>query len=128
MTINPQIFREYDIRGLTGSDLTEEVVELVGKAFGTYLRGKKKHNCVCVGRDGRLTSPRFSHALIDGITSTGINVIDLGEVPTPVTYYGLFTLPVDGGIMITGSHNPKEYNGLKVAVGNWSTSKKRSAT
>ena len=117
MKISPQIFREYDIRGVADDDLTEEAVEIIGKAYAAYLRGKKKHNCVCVGRDGRLSSRRFSHALIDGITSCGINVIDLGEVPTPLTYFGVFTLPVDGGIMITGSHNPKNFNGLKVGVG-----------
>lgn len=117
MDINPLIFREYDIRGIAGEDLSEEVLERIGKAFTVYLRGKKRHNTVCVGRDGRLTSKSFSRAAIDGITSCGVNVIDLGELPTPLLYFGLFTLPVDGGIMITGSHNPKEYNGLKVAVG-----------
>ena len=117
MDINPQIFREYDIRGIAGADLTEEVVECIGKAFTVYLRGKKKHNTVVVGRDGRLSSKAFAQAAIDGITSCGVNVIDIGEIPTPLTYYALFNLPVDGGIMITGSHNPKEYNGMKVAVG-----------
>ncbi len=117
MEINPQIFREYDIRGICGIDLTDEIVERIGKAFTVYLRGKKRHNSVVVGRDGRLTSKAYAHALIDGITGCGVNVIDIGEVPTPLTYYALFTQPVDGGIMITGSHNPKEYNGMKVAVG-----------
>jgi len=118
MDINPQIFREYDIRGIAGKDLTEAVVERIGKAITVYLRGKKKYNTVCVGRDGRLSSRAFAHAVIDGITSCGVNVIDLGEVPTPLTYFGLFNLKVDGGVMITGSHNPKDYNGMKVAVGN----------
>jgi phosphomannomutase/phosphoglucomutase len=118
MAINPQIFREYDIRGLCGTDLTEDVVETISKAFVAYLRGKKTHNRVVVARDGRLTSKAYSHAIIDGITSCGVDVIDIGEVPTPLCYYTLFTQPVDGGIMITGSHNPKEYNGMKVAVGN----------
>lgn len=118
MEISPQIFREYDIRGIAGDDLTEEVVERVGKALTVRLRGKKKHNCVVVGRDGRLTSKAFAQAAIDGITSCGVNVIDIGEAPTPLVYFGLFTLPVDGGIVITGSHNPKEYNGMKVAIGN----------
>jgi phosphomannomutase/phosphoglucomutase len=81
------------------------------------MKGKTKHRTVVVARDGRLTSKAFSAALIDGITSCGLNVIDIGEVPTPLMYFGLFTLPVDGGIMITASHNPKEYNGLKVAAG-----------
>ena len=117
MIINPQIFREYDIRGIAGEDLTEGVVERIGRAYAAYMRRRKKHNCVCIGRDGRLSSKAFSRALIDGITASGLNVIDLGEVPTPLTYFGLFKLPVDGGIMITGSHNPKHYNGMKVAAG-----------
>ncbi|MBN2311798.1 MAG: phosphomannomutase/phosphoglucomutase [Candidatus Hydrogenedentes bacterium] len=116
--MNPQIFREYDIRGLAGTDLDEEVVARIGRAYGIYMRRKRKHNTVCVGRDGRLTSKPYAAALIDGITSCGINVIDIGMVPTPLLYFGLFTLPVDGGIMVTASHNPQEYNGLKVAVGN----------
>ena len=115
--MSPTIFREYDIRGIAGQDLTEDGVEQIGKAYAQYMKGKKKHNCVVIGRDGRLTSKAFSRALIDGITGCGINVIDIGQVPTPLTYFALFNLPVDGGIMITGSHNPKEYNGMKVAVG-----------
>jgi len=118
MKINPQIFREYDIRGIADQDLSEDVFERLGQAYAVYLRGKKKHNTVCVGRDGRLTSKAYSRAVIDGIVSSGINVIDIGEVPTPLLYFSLFTLPVDGGVMITGSHNPKDYNGMKVAVGN----------
>lgn len=117
MKLNRQIFREYDIRGIAGRDLCEEGVERIGMAYAAYLKGRKKHNCVCVGRDGRLSSKAFSHAVIDGITACGVNVIDIGEVPTPLLYFGLFTLPVDGGIEITASHNPKEYNGMKVAVG-----------
>ena len=116
-TINPHIFREYDIRGVTGTDLTEEVFEQLGKAVAVYAKGRKKHKVFCVGRDGRLTSKAFSNALIEGLTYCGVNVIDIGQVPTPVLYFGLFTLDVDGGVMITASHNPKEYNGMKVAVG-----------
>lgn len=117
MQLPDNIFREYDIRGIAGDELSEEIVELVGKALAVYMRRKKKHNCMVVGRDGRLTSKGFANALIDGLTSAGMNVIDIGEVSTGVTYFGLFHLPVDGGIMITGSHNPKEYNGLKLGVG-----------
>lgn len=115
--INPQIFREYDIRGIVGTDLNEEVFERLGKAVAAYLKGKKKYNSICVGRDGRLSSKSLSQSLIDGLTQCGVNVIDIGQVPTPVLYFGLFTLKVDGGVMITASHNPKEYNGMKVAVG-----------
>lgn len=117
MRLPENIFREYDIRGIAGEDLTEEVVELVGKALAAYMRRKKKHNCFVVGRDGRLTSRGFANALIDGLTSSGMNVIDIGETSTGVTYFGMNTLPVDGGVMITGSHNPKEYNGLKIGIG-----------
>lgn len=117
MQLPENIFREYDIRGVAGKELTEEIVELVGKALAVYMRRKKKYNCMAVGRDGRLTSKGFANALIDGLTSAGVNVIDIGETSTGVTYYSLFSLPVDGAIMITGSHNPKEYNGLKIGVG-----------
>ncbi|MBX7257220.1 MAG: phosphomannomutase/phosphoglucomutase [Candidatus Hydrogenedentes bacterium] len=115
--MNQQIFREYDIRGIAGKDLDEETYTRIGQAACAFMKGKLKKKCLVVGRDGRLTSKAYANALIDGITSCGINVIDIGEVPTPLVYFGLFTLPVDGGMMITASHNPKEYNGLKVAVG-----------
>jgi len=117
MKLNPQIFREYDIRGIAGTDVTEEIYERLGQAIVAYMRGKRKHNCLVVAHDGRLTSRAYAHAVMDGITGAGVNVIDIGQVPTPLCYFGLFTLPVDGGVMITASHNPKEYNGMKVAVG-----------
>ena len=114
--INPFIFREYDIRGVVESDLSERVVELIGKAFASYLQrqGGKK---VSVGGDVRLSTERFRAALIKGLTSSGVDVVDLGVVPTPVQYFSLFKLAVDGGIMITGSHNPPEFNGFKMSVG-----------
>jgi phosphomannomutase/phosphoglucomutase len=114
--INPQIFREYDIRGVVGEDLNEEIVERIGKAYGSYMRrmGKKR---VSLGRDCRLSSPAFAGAISDGITSTGINVIDIGMVTTPMVYFSLFNLDIDGGVMITASHNPSEYNGVKLCVG-----------
>jgi len=114
--INPYIFREYDIRGVVEIDLTERVVELIGKAFGTYLQrqGGKK---VSVGGDVRLSTERFRTSLIKGLTSSGVDVVDLGVVPTPVQYFSLFKLAVDGGVMITGSHNPPEFNGFKMSVG-----------
>lgn len=118
-TINPEIFREYDIRGIVGdtADINETVMERLGMAFAAYLRGKKKYNTVVVARDGRLSGKRLAHAVIDGITACGINVIDIGMTPTPVLYYALNTLKVDGGLMLTASHNPKDYNGMKIAVG-----------
>ncbi len=117
MTINPQIFREYDIRGLAEKDLNEAIYEALGKAYGRYTRDSRTHNRIVVGRDGRLTSEAYAEAFVRGVTACGIDVIDIGEVPTPLVYFGLFTLEVDGGAMITASHNPKEYNGIKVAVG-----------
>ncbi|MEN2984610.1 MAG: phosphomannomutase/phosphoglucomutase [Dictyoglomaceae bacterium] len=119
MNLDRNIFRMYDIRGEVDKNLTEEVVNLVGKAYGIKLKEKiKKENLkVSVGHDVRLSSKRFSEALIDGITSQGIDVVFLGLIPTPVLYFSLFNLPVDGGIMITGSHNPPQFNGMKICIG-----------
>ncbi|HJX38617.1 MAG TPA: phosphomannomutase/phosphoglucomutase [Anaerolineae bacterium] len=114
--INPDIFRQYDIRGIVDEDLTEEGVQKLGKGYGAYMvdRGSRK---VSVGYDARLSSPRFRDALVHGITSTGLDVVDIGMVPTPTLYFSLFHLDVDGGVMITGSHNPPEFNGFKLAAG-----------
>ncbi len=114
--INPQIFREYDIRGVVEKDLTEEIIEIIGKAYGTYLtkEGKKK---VSLGRDCRLSSPSFAKAMTHGINSTGVDVVDIGMVTTPMLYFSLFNIDVEGGVMITASHNPSEYNGVKLCVG-----------
>ncbi len=115
--ISPYIFREYDIRGKVGDDFTEEVVTEIGKAYGTVVKRKGGKKVVC-GRDGRLSSPALQNALIEGILSTGIDVINIGMCPTPVMYFSLFNLEnVDGGIQVTGSHNPPEFNGLKICVG-----------
>ena len=113
--INPQIFREYDIRGIVDKDLSEEVIETIGKAYGTYMRklGKKK---VSLGRDCRSSSPAYAKAISRGINSAGLDVIDIGMVSTPILYFSLFNLDVDGGVMITASHNPGEYNGIKLCV------------
>lgn len=118
--INPEIFREYDIRGIWGTDLSPEVAFLIGRGFGTYLSKALPDRTglrVSVGRDVRLSSPEISENLIRGITSTGAEVIDIGSCPTPVQYFSLFHLETDGGVMITGSHNPSEYNGFKISVG-----------
>ncbi len=116
MKINPQIYREYDIRGVVDKDLTPEIVNRLGKGFGTHMvrLGKKS---LAVGRDGRLSSKAFSEALIDGLLSTGCDVVNIGVCPTPVYYFSIFHLNKDGGIMVTGSHNPPEFNGFKVSVG-----------
>ena len=116
MQINPQIFREYDIRGVVDKDLTTDVIRRLGQGFGTHMAklGLKK---LAVGRDGRLSSKAFSEALIQGLMSTGCDVVDLGICPTPVYYFSLFHLNKEGGMTVTGSHNPPEFNGLKVSVG-----------
>ncbi|HEY1333136.1 MAG TPA: phosphomannomutase, partial [Myxococcaceae bacterium] len=114
--MNAHIFREYDIRGLVDQDLTEEVVELLGKGLGTVVR-RKGGQSIAVGRDCRESSTRFRDRLVAGINSTGLDVLDVGVVPTPLTYFAANTLPVDGLAMITGSHNPPEYNGFKIGHG-----------
>jgi phosphomannomutase/phosphoglucomutase len=114
--MNREIFREYDIRGIVDEDLTDEFVVLLGKAIGTHTA---RHGCkkLVVGMDCRESSPRFRDRIVEGVMSTGRDVVDIGVVPTPLLYYALQTLDVDGGVMITASHNPAEYNGFKVAVG-----------
>jgi len=114
--MNQQIFREYDIRGLVDRDLTTHVAEELGKGLGTLVR-REGGRAVVVGRDCRESSLRFRDALCGGLVSTGLNVLDLGIVPTPLTYFAANTLPVDGLAMITGSHNPPDYNGFKVGIG-----------
>ena len=114
--VNPNIFREYDIRGIADDDLTDDVVELIGKAYATFL-GRQGLKTFVVGRDVRLTSDRIQNALIKGISSAGCNVINIGEVPTPVLYFATVHLNADGGVMVTGSHNPIEFNGIKMSKG-----------
>lgn len=110
------LFREYDIRGVVGKDLTEDIAERLGRAYAT-MAGGKGVKTVSVGRDGRLSSPSLRDGLVRGLVAGGINVVDIGVCPTPLLYFSLFQLPVDGGIMITGSHNAAEYNGFKVCIG-----------
>jgi len=114
--VNPVVFREYDIRGVAGLDLTEETVGLVARALGTKVRAAGGKTVV-LGRDVRLSSPGFHRQVVAGLTATGCDVVDLGVVPTPLVYFAAQTLPVDGLCMITGSHNPADYNGLKIGVG-----------
>ena len=114
--VNPVVFREYDIRGVAGTDLTEETVGLVARALGTKVRAAGGSRVV-VGRDVRLSGPAFHAAALAGLTATGCDVVDLGVVPTPLTYFAAQTLDVHGLCMITGSHNPPEYNGMKIGVG-----------
>jgi phosphomannomutase/phosphoglucomutase len=116
MQINPQIYREYDIRGVVDRDLTTEIVRRLGQGFGTHMAQLGRNELV-VGRDGRLSSKSFKEALIGGLISTGCEVVDIGICPTPVYYFSLFHLNKEGGMMVTGSHNPPEFNGFKVSVG-----------
>jgi phosphomannomutase/phosphoglucomutase len=110
------IFREYDIRGVVGTDLTVELAEKIGKAYGsTAVRAGAK--AVAVGRDGRTSAPAMREAILKSLTGCGLDVVDIGICPTPLMYFALFTLPVGGGVMITASHNPPEYNGFKLCLG-----------
>lgn len=114
--LNPDIFREYDIRGQADADLTDDAVHLLGRAFGTRALESGADRCV-VGRDIRLSGPRIRKALVDGLVSTGIGVVDIGVVPTPVYYFSLFHLNISAGMMITASHNPPPENGFKISLG-----------
>lgn len=116
MEIKPEIFREYDIRGIVDKDLNPETVELLGRGIGTYFRHKKRRE-VAIGRDCRLSSPKFFEALTRGLHSTGCEIVDLGTVPTPLLYFAIYHKKVEAGVMITGSHNPPQYNGFKIMVG-----------
>lgn len=118
--LEESIFREYDLRGVYDRELTDDFAYRLGEVYAEYLRekcGGKEELAVSVGRDVRLSGEAVASALIDGITSRGVDVYDLGTCPTPLLYFSLFHLEVDGGIMITASHNPAEYNGFKVCVG-----------
>lgn len=114
--MNPEVFREYDIRGVVGTDLTDVFVEGLSRAVGVYWRDRGVKR-VSLGMDARLSSPGFKEILRKGICASGIEVIDLGMVPTPVMYFSLFRLDVHGGIEVTGSHNPPDNNGFKIALG-----------
>ncbi len=110
------IFREYDIRGVAGVDILDDDVKNIGKAFGTMLHQQNKHK-VSVGRDCRLTSEKYTDLFIQGILSTGCDVVDIGLCPTPVLYFSIHHLDLEGGAMVTASHNPPEYNGFKLMSG-----------
>ena len=109
------IFREYDVRGIVGKDLTSDVAESIGRAYGTMARQRGCRR-VALGRDGRLTSPDLRDRVLAGITAAGVTVVDIGVCPTPLLYFALYELPVDGGVMVTGSHNAAEYNGFKMCL------------
>lgn len=114
--MNTNIFREYDIRGIVGEHLTNETVATLGRAIGTFFtkNGAKR---IAIGYDARKSSPGFCELLTSGFNASGLDVVLIGMVPTPVLYHTVFTKPVDGGVMITGSHNPPDHNGFKICLG-----------
>ncbi len=113
--INPFIFREYDIRGHVAKELGTDVVELLGKGYGTYVRRHQAQKIALSG-DVRLSTPTLLAAFKKGLLSTGVDVIELGILPTPANYFSMFLLEIDGAVQITGSHNPPEFNGFKLSL------------
>ena len=115
MDITSSIFKAYDIRGIVEKELTPEVVKLIGMAIGSESIAQGERGIV-VGRDGRLTGPMLSESLISGLIESGCHVVDIGMVPTPLVYFATYTKGASSGVMVTGSHNPPEYNGLKIMI------------
>ena len=111
-----EIFKAYDIRGIVGKSLTPEVVRLIGQALGSLAR-ERQQSAIAVGRDGRLSGPELANALMEGIAAAGCDVVDIGCVPTPVTYFAANELGCNSCVSVTGSHNPPDYNGLKMVIG-----------
>ncbi len=114
--MNANIFRAYDIRGVADRDLTDETAEHIGMAIGSTVLQRGLAPVLAVGRDARLSSPRLREALVRGLISVGVDVIDVGICATPMLYFAAFTLPVSGGVMVTGSHNPPQDNGFKITL------------
>ena len=113
--IQKNIFKAYDIRGIVDTELTDDTVYKIGQAVGSDAINKKQ-KVISVGYDGRLSSPRLCVNLTQGLLSTGINVINIGLVTTPILYFSTHSLKTKTGIMITGSHNPANYNGFKIVI------------
>ena len=114
--IPPEIFKAYDIRGIVGQSLTPAIVEKIGQALGSEARAQN-HKRFVIGRDGRLSGPDLAAALARGIARSGCDVVDIGMVPTPVVYFAIQHLGAGSGVAVTGSHNPPDYNGLKMVIG-----------
>lgn len=115
MQVDPTIFKAYDIRGIVDVSLTEDVVQAIGRVLGTRALEKGVHK-ICVGRDGRLTGPRLMQRLMQGLKEVGMHVYDLGAVPTPVVYFASTLIDGASAVAVTGSHNPPQYNGLKMML------------
>ena len=116
ITLPPEIFKAYDIRGIVGKSLTPKVCRAVGQALGSLAR-ERQQTAIAVGRDGRLSGPELAGALMQGIVSAGVDAIDVGCVPTPLTYFAAYELGCHSCVSVTGSHNPPDYNGLKMVIG-----------
>ena len=116
LKLSQSIFKAYDIRGIVGKTLDAAIARQIGQAFGSAVRARGEKNVV-IGRDGRLSGPELASALAAGLQSTGVDVIDLGVVATPLVYFGTQVLDAQSGIMVTGSHNPPDYNGFKMVLG-----------
>lgn len=116
VSVERSMFRAYDIRGVVGAGLNPEVARLIGQAIGSEIRDRGLSECA-VARDGRLSGPALVSALIEGLRATGCDVIDVGAVPTPVLYFATYNLNTGSGVMVTGSHNPPDYNGFKIVIG-----------
>src|SRR4051812_19930422 len=110
ITLNPEIFKAYDIRGVYPDEVNEDAARAIGIAFVAYLKAKR----IALGRDMRLSSPALAAAFIDGATSQGADVVDYGMIPTDTLYFAVARDRHDGGVQITASHNPKQYNGMKL--------------
>src|SRR4051794_39092131 len=115
LSLSPNIFKAYDIRGIVGKTLDAGIARQIGQAFGTAVRAKGE-TTVVVGRDGRLSGPALCAALAAGLQAAGVDVIDIGVVATPLVYFATHELSARSGIMVTGSHNPPDYNGFKMVL------------
>ena len=124
MKVNSEIFRAYDIRGIVDKDLTEEITFFLGKAIGTFIQLQGR-NSVITARDGRISGDRLQREFQKGVLSSGCNVLDVGKVPTPLLYFTTFVSDISDGVMLTGSHNPKNYNGLKIVLDRQSTTSEK---
>src|SRR3954469_25328835 len=110
-----EIFKAYDVRGIVGKTLTPEIVRTIGQSIGSELIERGGHE-IAIGRDGRLSGPELSKALAEGLRAAGVDVIDVGRVATPMLYFAAQHFDTQSGVMLTGSHNPPDYNGLKIVL------------